>query len=73
MDAGGLDGRTIGGVDVGHDDRTTIIRFAFLFCYLSLLQNALFPHYFCYTPFRMLSKLNSLYQNNFIERDFEPM
>ena len=35
VDAGGLDGRGIGGVDVGHDNRTTIkIWFAFHLCNL---------------------------------------
>ena len=29
MDAGSLDGRGIGGVDIGRDDQTTITRFAF--------------------------------------------
>ena len=31
MDPGGLDGKGIGGVDVGHDNRTTINWFAFCF------------------------------------------
>ena len=31
VDVGGLDRRGISGVDVGHDDRTIIKRFAFLF------------------------------------------
>ena len=40
VDSGGLNGRGIGGVDVGHDDRTTIKWFAFLFYYLPSLQTS---------------------------------
>ena len=41
VDTGGLNERGIDGVDVCHDDRTTIIQFAFRFFYLPLLQTAL--------------------------------
>ena len=42
MDVGGLDGRGIDGVDVGHDDRTTIkLGLHFYLCNLPLLQTAL--------------------------------
>ena len=67
MDAGGLDGKGIDGVDVGHNDRTIIKRFAFLFCCLSLLQTTLLPYYFCCIPFRTLSYAFKLisFQNGF--------
>ena len=49
MDTGGLDRRGIDGVDIGHDDRTTIkIWFAFSFMQFILLQTSL-PSYCAFT------------------------
>ena len=54
VDAGGLDERGIGRVDVGHDDRITINRFAFLFCYLPLLQSTLHCKLISYSHYALI-------------------
>ena len=66
MDADGLDGRGIGGVDVGHDDRTTI-KLAFSLVCISICVIYLFCKPPCFTTptlFHTLLKLLPL-QNDF--------
>ena len=57
--ASGLDSRGIGGVDIDHDDRTTIIQFAFTSCNLHLLQTVilylLYIHYTLPYVFKLTS------------------
>ena len=58
MDVGNLDGRGISGVDIGHDDRTTIKWFTFLFSYLSSMQTTLLAlpsHYTLSYAFKLIS------------------
>ena len=69
MDAGGLNGRGIGEVDVGHDDRTTIkIWFAFLL-YNLLYYKPLYLLYIHYTlPYAF--KVNIFMKLFFIGNEF---
>ena len=45
MDVGGLDGRRIDGVDVRHDDQTTIKSSLHFFCAIYLYYKLLYFHY----------------------------